>query len=34
VFLEQLIRDHVEERDDVRFVPHAIGSADHSHLAR
>ena len=32
VFLEQLIRQHVEERDGARYVPHAIGSADHSHL--
>ena len=34
LFLEQLIREHIEERDDGRYVTHAIGSADHSHLAR
>jgi hypothetical protein len=34
VFLEQLIRDRVEERDDAGYVPHAVGSAHHSHLAR
>ena len=34
VFLEQLIREHEEERDDARYVPHAIGSADPPHFAR
>ena len=34
VFLEQLIRDHLEERGgDARYVPQAIGSADQAHLA-
>ncbi len=34
VFLEQLIRPHVDDRnDDDRYVPRAIGSADPQHLA-
>jgi hypothetical protein len=35
VFLEQLIREEVDDRaDDARYVPHAIGDAGHLHLAR
>jgi len=35
VFLEQLVRQDVEEQgDDARYVPHPIGSADPLHVAR
>jgi hypothetical protein len=35
VFLEQLIREEVDDRsDDARYVPHPIGSAGPLHLAR
>ena len=35
VFLEQLIREEVDDRsDDARHVPHPIGSAGPLHLAR
>jgi len=35
VFLEQLIREDVDDRaDDTRYVPNAIGNAGHLHLAR
>ncbi len=35
VFLEQLIREEVDDRsDDARYVPHAIRNAGALHLAR
>jgi len=35
VFLEQLIREEVDDRaDDARYVPNAIGNAGPLHLAR
>ena len=35
VFLEQLIREEVDDRsDDTRYVPHAIGGIGPLHLAR
>jgi hypothetical protein len=35
VFLEQLVREEVDESsDDARYVPHAIGNAGPLHLSR
>jgi hypothetical protein len=35
VFLEQLIREEVDDRsDDTRYVPHAIGITGPLHIAR
>ena len=34
VLLEQLIRGESDDRDNARYIPHAIGSAGPLHLAR
>ena len=34
VFLEQLVREDSDDRDNARYVPHTIGNAGPLHLAR